>query len=82
MRSPAWSLASASAVSLGWPATGFRAGPLLTTLIVLVATNGPMTVLRSLIHAPGRWSTGISDLLPHPGYAAVVTSTLDALEAQ
>ena len=61
-------------------ASGFRAGTLLTTLIVLVSTNGPMTVLR--VTDPRTWSVvdWISDLVPHVAYAAVVTTTMDALD--
>ena len=59
---------------------GFRAGTLLTTGIVLISTNGPMTVLR--VTDPRTWSVTdwISDLVPHLAYGAVVTTTLDALE--
>ena len=61
-------------------ASGFRAGTLLTTLTVLVSTNGPMTVLG--VTDPRTWSAvdWISDLVPHLAYAAVVTTTLDAFE--
>jgi hypothetical protein len=61
-------------------ASGFRAGTLLTTLTVLVSTNGPMTVLG--VTDPRTWSAvdWISDLVPHLAYAAVVTTTLDALD--
>jgi hypothetical protein len=61
-------------------ASGFRAGTLLTTLTVLVSTNGPMTVLR--VTDPRTWTVvdWISDLVPHLAYAAVVTTTLDALD--
>jgi hypothetical protein len=61
-------------------AAGFRAGTLLTTLTVLVSTNGPMTVLG--VTDPRTWSAvdWISDLVPHLAYAAVVTTTMDALD--
>ena len=61
-------------------AAGFRAGTLLTTATVLVSTNGPMTVLG--ITDPRTWSRAdwISDIVPHLAYAAVVTSTMDALD--
>src|SRR5215212_6790646 len=61
-------------------ASGFRAGTLLTTLTVLVSTNGPMTVLK--VTDPRTWSVvgWSSDLVPRLAYAAVVTNTLDALE--
>jgi hypothetical protein len=63
-------------------AAGLRSGPLagtaLTTAVVLVAANGPMTVLG--ITDPRSWSTTdwVSDLVPHLAYGAVVTTTLDA----
>ena len=61
-------------------ASGFRAGTLLTTLTVLVSTNGPMTVLR--VTDPRTWSVvdWISDLVPHLAFAAVVATTMDALD--
>ena len=61
-------------------ASGFRAGTLLTTLTVLVSTNGPMTVLG--VTDPRTWSAvdWVSDLVPHLAYAAVVTTTMDAFE--
>jgi hypothetical protein len=64
-------------------AAGFRFRPLvgtaLTTAGVLVAANGPMTVLG--ITDPRTWSTTdwLSDIVPHVAYAAVVTTTMDAL---
>ena len=63
-------------------AAGFRSRPLvgtaLTTAGVLVATNGPMTVLG--ITDPRTWSTTdwVSDVVPHVAYAAVVKTTMDA----
>lgn len=61
-------------------ATGFRAGPLLTTVTVLISTNGPMTVLG--VTDPRTWSPTdwLSDIVPHLAYAAVVTSTMNALD--
>jgi hypothetical protein len=61
-------------------ASGFRAGTLLTTLTVLVSTNGPMTVLG--VTDPRTWSAvdWISDLVPHLAYAAVATTTMDAFD--
>lgn len=61
-------------------ASGVRTGTLLTTLTVLVSTNGPMTVLG--VTDPRTWSAAdwISDVVPHLAYAAVVRSTMDALE--
>ena len=61
-------------------ASGFRVGTLLTTGTVLISTNGPMTVLG--VTDPRTWSAvdWISDLVPHLAYAAVVTTTMDALD--
>jgi hypothetical protein len=64
-------------------AAGFRTSPLagtaVTTAGVLVATNGPMTVLG--ITDPRTWSIAdwVSDLAPHLAYGVVVTTTLDTL---
>jgi len=63
-------------------AAGFRprlpAGTALTTAVVLVAANGPMTVLG--ITDPRTWSATdwASDLVPHLAYGAVVKTTMDA----
>ena len=63
-------------------AAGYRTRPLvgtaLTTVGVLVAANGPMTVLG--ITDPRTWSTTdwVSDVVPHLAYAAVVRTTMDA----
>ena len=63
-------------------AAGLRSSPAvgtaLTTAVVLVASNGPMTVLG--ITDPRTWSTTdwISDLVPHLAYGAVVKTTMDA----
>ncbi|SDC19483.1 hypothetical protein SAMN05660690_0877 [Geodermatophilus telluris] len=65
-------------------ASGFRSQPLvgtaLTTLGVLVAANGPMTVLG--ITDPRSWSATdwASDLVPHLAYGAVVKTTMDAFD--
>ena len=65
-------------------AVGFRTNPLvgtaLTTAGVLVASNGPMTVLG--ITDPRTWSTTdwVSDVVPHLAYAAVVRTTLDTFD--
>ncbi|CCH90619.1 putative membrane protein [Modestobacter italicus] len=65
-------------------AAGFRTPPLvgtaLTTAGVLVAANGPMTVLG--ITDPRTWSTTdwVSDVVPHLAYAAVVRTTMDAFD--
>jgi len=63
-------------------AAGVRTQPLvgtgLITAGVLVASNGPMTVLG--ITDPRTWSTTdwVSDVVPHLAYAAVVKATMDA----
>ncbi len=65
-------------------AAGFRTRPLVGTALitagVLVAANGPMTVLG--ITDPRTWSAAdwISDLVPHLAYGAVVQTTMDAFE--
>ena len=65
-------------------AAGYRSQPLvgtlLTTLGVLVATNGPMTVLG--ITDPRTWSATdwASDVVPHLAYSAVVKTTMDAFD--
>ena len=64
-------------------AAGFRSSPLvgtaLTTVGVLVGSNGPMTALG--ITDPRTWSATdwASDVVPHLAYAVVVRATLDAL---
>ncbi len=65
-------------------AAGFRSRPLvgtvLTTLGVLVASNGPMTVLG--VTDPRTWSATdwASDIVPHLAYGAVVKTTMDAFD--
>jgi hypothetical protein len=65
-------------------ASGFRSRPLvgtaLTTAGILVAANGPMTVLG--VTDPRTWSAAdwISDLVPHAVYGAVVKATMDAFD--
>ena len=65
-------------------AAGFRSAPavgaLLTTAGVMVAANGPMTVLG--VTDPRSWSRTdwVSDLVPHLAYGAVVKTTLDAFD--
>ncbi len=65
-------------------AAGYRSQPLvgtlLTTLVVLVAANGPMTVLG--ITDPRTWSATdwASDIVPHLAYGAVVKTTMDAFD--
>jgi hypothetical protein len=64
-------------------AAGLRSQPLvgtaLTTVGVLIGTNGPMTVLG--ITDPRTWSATdwTSDIVPHVAYAAVVRATMDAM---
>jgi hypothetical protein len=65
-------------------AAGFRSQPLvgtaLTTVGVLIGTNGPMTVLG--ITDPRTWSATdwVSDVVPHLAYGAVVKTTMDAFD--
>jgi hypothetical protein len=65
-------------------AAGFRSQPpvgtALTTVGVLIAANGPMTVLG--ITDPRTWSTTdwVSDVVPHLAYAVVVRTTMDAFD--
>lgn len=65
-------------------AAGFRSQPAVGTAlisgVVLVAANGPMTVLG--ITDPRTWSASswLSDLVPHFAYAAVVKTTMDAFD--
>jgi hypothetical protein len=65
-------------------AAGLRFQPLvgtgLITAGVLVAANGPMTVLG--ITDPRTWSATdwISDVVPHLAYGAVVKTTMDAFD--
>jgi hypothetical protein len=65
-------------------AAGYRSQPLvgtlLTTLGVLIAANGPMTVLG--ITDPRTWSgtDWASDVVPHLAYGAVVKTTMDAFD--
>ena len=56
------------------------AGTLLTTGGILVAANGPMTVLG--ITDPRTWSATdwVSDVVPHLAYGAVLTTTMDAFD--
>jgi hypothetical protein len=65
---------------IGGRRTSFPATWLLSTVVALVAGNGPMTVLG--ISDPRSWSRAdwISDLVPHAAYGAVVAATLGALE--
>jgi hypothetical protein len=65
-------------------AAGVRTQPLvgtvLTTVGVLIGSNGPMTGLG--ITDPRTWSTTdwISDVVPHLAYGAVVKTTMDAFD--
>ncbi|WP_202925982.1 hypothetical protein [Goekera deserti] len=55
-------------------------GTTLTTVGVLVGTNGPMTALG--VTDPRTWSATdrVSDVVPHLAYAAVVRATLDGFD--
>ncbi len=65
-------------------ASGFRSQPLvgtlLTTVGVLVASNGPMTALG--VTDPRTWSATdwVSDVVPHLAYGAVVKATMDTFD--
>jgi hypothetical protein len=65
-------------------AAGFRSQPLvgttLTTVGVLIGTNGPMTALG--ITDPRTWSATawVSDVVPHLAYGVVVKTTMDAFD--
>ena len=65
-------------------AAGFRSSPpagvALTTAGVLVAANGPMTVLG--VTDPRTWSATdwVSDLVPHLVYGLVLKTTMDAFD--
>src|SRR4051794_2238867 len=65
-------------------AAGFRSSPPVGTALitagVLVATNGPMTVLG--VTDPRTWSAAdwISDVVPHLAYGVVVKTTMDAFD--
>ncbi|SNS85996.1 hypothetical protein SAMN06893096_10996 [Geodermatophilus pulveris] len=65
-------------------AAGFRSRPLVGTLLttagVLVAANGPMTVLG--VTDPRTWSATdwASDVVPHLAYGAVVKTTMGAFD--
>ena len=60
--------------------SGAVTGTLLTTAVVLVASNGPMTVLK--VTDPRTWSATdwISDLLPHLAYGVVTHATAVAAD--
>ncbi|MFI7276998.1 hypothetical protein [Streptomyces sp. NPDC049879] len=65
-------------------AAGWRPGTaalgMAATLTVLVASNGPMTVLR--VTDPRTWSAGdwVSDVVPHAAYGAVTAWLLERLD--
>src|SRR4051795_5032610 len=65
-------------------ASGYRSarpvGITLTTVGILVAANGPMTVLG--VTDPRTWSATdwISDLIPHFVYGVVLKTTMDAFD--
>lgn len=62
-------------------AAGFRPSPvvgvLVTTGVVLVASNAPMTVLK--VSDPRTWSVSdwVTDVIPHLAYGLVTHATLD-----
>jgi hypothetical protein len=60
--------------------SGHLAGTLLTTAVVLVASNAPMTVLK--VTDPRTWSASdwVSDVLPHLAYGIVTHATAVAAE--
>ncbi|HEY8317774.1 MAG TPA: hypothetical protein VIG76_02990 [Amnibacterium sp.] len=60
--------------------SGAVTGTLLTTAVVLVASNGPMTVLK--VTDPRTWSATdwISDLIPHLAYGVVTHATAVAAD--
>lgn len=61
-------------------ARGVRASTGVATLVALVGTNGPMTVLG--VTDPRTWplSSWVSDLVPHVAYGAVTAAVLDRLD--
>jgi hypothetical protein len=65
-------------------AAGFRSskpvGIALTTAVVLVVANGPMTVLG--ITDPRTWSATdwLSDVVPHLAYGVVLKTTMDGFD--
>jgi hypothetical protein len=61
-------------------ASGLRSGTLLTTVVVLVSTNGPMTLLGITDPRTLSRTDWISDLVPHLAYGAVVATTMKALD--
>jgi hypothetical protein len=60
--------------------TGAVPGTLLTTAVVLVASNAPMTVLK--VTDPRTWSAvdWLSDVLPHLAYGVVTHATATAAD--
>jgi hypothetical protein len=68
----------------GFRATGLGRGPLAgtasATLLALVGTNGPMTILG--ITDPRTWSRAdwIADVVPHVAYGAVTAAVLQGLD--
>ena len=65
-------------------AAGFRSTPpvgvALTTVGVLIGSNGPMTALG--VTDPRTWSATawVSDVVPHLAYGVVVKTTMDAFD--
>ena len=63
----------------GWR-PGLGAGSAAATLLALVGTNGPMTVLG--VTDPRTWpvSSWVADVVPHLAYGAVTAVVLDRLD--
>jgi hypothetical protein len=59
-------------------AAGLRVGTIAASGVVMLISNGPMTVLR--ITDPRTWSAvdWVSDVVPHLAYGAVAVAVLDA----
>ena len=68
------------ALRAGGMARGVRASTVVATLVALVGTNGPMTVLG--VTDPRTWplSSWVSDLVPHVAYGAVTAAVLEGLD--
>jgi hypothetical protein len=63
-------------------AAGLRVGTITATAVVLLAGNGPMTVLG--VSDPRTWSAvdWVSDVVPHLAYGAVTVAVLDAMTSR
>ncbi|WP_052850197.1 hypothetical protein [Streptomyces avicenniae] len=74
----------AGALLGAWRAAGWRPGTVLcgatAALAALVASNGPMTLLR--VTDPRTWSASdwVSDVVPHAAYGAVTAWLLERLD--